>query len=162
MNAITIAAASLLLLQSTAPQKPAAPPAKPTAAPQKAAGPAPKIGATDLPVTVSYKGKGAVDATHKIVVWLFSDPNITSNSRPITHQIVSKNNEMITFKDVTTSPVYLFAVYDEKGNYDGVSGPPPAGIPSSPYRKVAKGPAAPVKPGAPIRFVFDDSERWNK
>jgi hypothetical protein len=157
MNAISIAAAALLMLQSTAAPKPAA---RQPAAPKPAASAA-KTAPTDLPVTVTYKGKGTVDATHKVIVWLFADPDITSASRPITQQLATKNNETLTFKNVT-SPVYLFAVYDTTGSYDGVSGPPPAGVPSGPYRTAAKGAPAAVKPGAPIKFTFDDSEPWNK
>jgi len=158
MNAISIAAAALLVLQSTtvatpAGQKPAA--AKPAATAAPAA-------PTDLPVTVTYKGKGAVDGTHKLFVWLFDNPDITSNSRPVSSLSATKNGETLMFKNVTTSPVYVFAVYDTTGNYDGVSGPPPAGVPSSPYRASAKGAPAPVTPGTSIRFTFDDSEPWKK
>lgn len=152
MNAIAIAAAALLMLPPAAGQ-----PAAQKAQPKPAAA---KTAATDLPVTVSYKGKGTVDAKNKVIVWLFASPDITSASRPITHQIATKNNQTVVFKDVTTSPVYLFAVYDETGAYDGVSGPPPPGVPAAPYRKAAKGAAVPVKAGAPVTFTFDDSERW--
>jgi hypothetical protein len=153
MSIVQIAAASLLLFQTAAPaaKKPAAP--AQTAAAAKS---------TDVPVTVSYKGKGTVDATHKIIVWVFADPNITSASRPVTHQIVTKNNDVITFKDLGTAPAYLFAVYDGTGGYDGVSGPPPHGLPSGFYRKTPKGAPTPVTPGTPARLTFDDSERWNK
>ena len=151
MNAMTIAAAALLMLQPAAAQ-PASQKPKPAAA-------AAKTAPTDLPVTISYKGKGAVDASHKLIVWLFADPNITSASRPITHQIATKNNETLVFKDVA-APVYVFAVYDETGSYDGVSGPPPPGIPAAPYRTAAKGPATPVKGGTPIKFTLTDAERW--
>src|SRR6188508_636090 len=136
MNAIAIAAAGLLMLQSTAAPKPAA--QKPAARPAAAAT---KTAPDELPVTVTYKGKGAVDASHKIIVWLFADPNITSNSRPLSPAplTATKNSETLVFKNVTTSPVYVFAVYDKTGSYDGVSGPPPAGVPSGPYRTAAKG-----------------------
>ena len=154
MTVMTIAAAALLILQAP-PAKPA--PQKPLPKPAAAAA---KIAATDLPVTISYKGKGTVDASHKLIVWLFADPNITAGSRPIAHQIATKNGETLTFKDVTTSPVYLFAVYDTTGSYDGVSGPPPAGVPAAPYRKAATGPALAVKPGAPVKFTLTDSEHW--
>jgi hypothetical protein len=154
MYAMTIAAAALLVLQPAA-AKPA--PQKPQPKPAAAAA---KTAPTDLPVTISYKGKGAVDVNHKLIVWLFAEPNITAGSRPITHQIATKNNETLTFKDVTTSPVYLFAVYDTTGTYDAVSGPPPAGVPAAPYRKAATGPALAVKPGAPIKFTLTDAERW--
>ena len=159
MNAIAITAAALLMLQSTAAPKPAA--QKPAGKPAAAAA---KTAPDELPVTVTYKGKGTVDASHKIFVWLFSDPNITSNSRPVspTALTATKNSETLVFKNVTTSPVYVFAVYDKTGGYDGASGPPPAGVPSGPYRTAAKGAPAAVKPGAPIKLTFDDSEPWSK
>ena len=145
MNVIPIAAAVLLMFQGA--KAPAAP----------------KIGATDVAVTVAYKGKGVVDAGHKIIVFAFTDANVTSNSRPAgAAQFATKNGETVTFTNVS-SPIYVFAVYDEKGTYDGVSGPPPAGIPATIYRKAPKGPATAVAPGsAAVKFTFDDSERWSK
>ena len=162
MNAIAIAAAALLMVQSTGAPKP--PAQKPAAKPAAGAAGVAKTAPDELPVTVIYKGKGTVDATHKILVWLFAEPDITSGSRPITTSpmTATKNNETLIFKNVTTSPVYVFAIYDKTGGYDGVSGPPPAGVPSGPYRTAAKGAPAPAKPGAPIKLTFDDSEPWNK
>ena len=58
MNVIPIAAAALLMFQAAgAAPKPAA--AKPAAA---------KATTIDVGVTVSYKGKGTVDAGHKVIV----------------------------------------------------------------------------------------------
>jgi hypothetical protein len=170
MNVISIAAATLLMFQAAgaapkqaAPKPSAAKPAaaKPSAAKAAAPKPAPKT--TDVSAVVSYKGKGTVDAGHRIIVFAFSEPDITSGSRPIAPaQFVSKNGETVTFTNVA-APIYLFAVYDEKGSYDGVSGPPPAGIPAGPYRKAAKGAPTAVAPGsAAVKFTFDDSQRWNK
>jgi hypothetical protein len=157
MNVISIAAAALLMVQAAPAQKPAAP----KGAAPKAAAAAPA--ATEVAVTVTYKGKGPVDAGHKIILFAFSDPNITSGSRPIgPAQFASKNGETLTFKNVP-SLIYVFAVYDEKGTYDGVSGPPPPGLPATIYRKAPKGAPTAVAPGSPIvKFTFDDSERWNK
>ena len=147
-----------MLLQPAAAQKPAAH----KAAPPKPA-PAVKPAATDLAVTVNYKGKGAVDAGHKVIVWLFAESDLTSASRPLATQFVTKNGDTIVFKNAPTTPVYVFAVYDDKGGYDGVSGPPPHGLPASLYRKAPKTPPLAVKAGGPtLRFTFDDSERWNK
>lgn len=143
----TATIAMALLLQAAPPPTPAAP----------------KLSSTDLSVSVIYKGKGAVDAAHPVYVWLFDDANITSGSRPYkSSQSVTKNGGTVTFTGVTSSPVFVFAVYNEGGTYDGVSGPPPAGLPASPYRTAAQGPAAPVKPGTALKLTFDDSERWNK
>jgi len=157
MNTIPIAAAAVLMFQASTAPKPAAP----KAAASKAAAAAPA--ATDVGVTVTYKGKGPVDAGHKIILFAFADPNVTSASRPIgAAQFAGKNGETLTFKNVT-SPIYVFAVYDEKGTYDGVSGPPPAGVPATIYRKAPKAPPTAVAPGSPVvKFTFDDSERWNK
>ncbi len=141
MILLTVAAA-VLLSQPAAP-KPAAP------------------AATDIAVTVTYKGKGPIDASHRVIVWLFSSPDITSASRPVDHQYVGKSGETITFKGVS-GPVYLFAVYDDKGGYDGLNGPPPAGLPCATYRAAPKDPPAAVKPGSAVKFAFDDSERWSK
>jgi hypothetical protein len=154
MHVFTIAAASLLLFQASAPAQTKSAPASPK--------PAAAAKSTDVPVTVTYKGKGTVDATHKIIVWVFADPNVTSASRPVTQQFVTKNGTTITFKDLGTAPAYLFAVFDETGGYDGVSSAPPHGLPSALYRKTPKGPPAAVTPGVPVKFTFDDSERWNK
>ncbi len=154
MTVFPLAAAALLLFQTApAPKKPApAAPKAATAAPQKS---------TDVAVTVTYKGKGVVDAGHKIIVFAFSDGNVTSGSRPSGTEFAGKNGETVTFKGVT-APIYVFVAYDEKGNYDGLSGPPPAGIPVATYSKTPKGPPTAVAPGTPVKFTFDDSQRWNK
>ena len=153
MMMIEIAATALLMLQPATAQK--APPPKPA--------PAAKSAATDLAVTVTYKGKGTVDAAHKVIVWLFAESDLTSASRPLATQFVTKNGETIVFKNAPATPVYVFAVYDDKGGYDGVSGPPPHGLPAALYRKGPKTPPLAVKAGGPaIKFTFDDSERWNK
>jgi hypothetical protein len=147
--------AALLMWQATssAPKKPAPP------APKAAAAATQK--STDIGVTVTYKGKGAVDASHKIIVFAFTDPNVTSSSRPVATEFAATNGATVAFKGIT-SPIYVFAVYDEKGNYDGLSGPPPPGTPSATYSKTPKGPPTAVGPGTPIKFAFDDSSRWNK
>ena len=155
MNLIPMAAAALLMFQTAG----AAPkPAAPKAAAPKAAATAPA--ATDVRATVTYTGKGPVDAGHNIIVFAFAEPNVTAASRPLDTQYASKNGGTVTFKNVT-SPIYLFAAYDEKGNYDGRSGPPPAGTPVATYRKAAKGaPAALTGGAAAVKFSFDGSERW--
>lgn len=122
---------------------------------------APATAASELPVTVTYTGKGTIDASHRVIVFLFADGDITSASRPLDRLYVTKSGETVTFKNVTT-PVYVFALLDTTGGYDGVSAPPPAGVPSATYRKPPKGPPTAVKAGAPIKFTFDDSERWSR
>ena len=154
---IHLAAAGLLLLQTGGARQPAAP-AKPapTAATAKPA-------ATDIAVTLTYKGKGTVDATHKLVAWLFTESNITSNSRPVGTVSTAKNGDTVIFKNAPSGPVYIFTAYDDKGGgYDGIAGPPPAGVPVAIYKKLPKGEPTPVKAGERVALTFTDAERWNK
>lgn len=44
---------------------------------------APALTAGTVKVTVTYKGKGKVDAAHKLWVYLFDSPNIGAGSIPI-------------------------------------------------------------------------------
>lgn len=156
MTLLCLAATALMLLQPAA-TKPA--PAKPVPAKPATA----KVAATDLAVTPSYKGKGTVDANHLLIVWLFTDANITSNSRPIATLSTAKNGDTLVFKDVPPTPVYVFAAFDSKGGYDGRSSAPPAGIPTALYSKGPKGPPTAVKAGGPaVKVTFDDSQPWNK
>jgi hypothetical protein len=135
------------------------PPAKPAPATAKPAA----IAATDVAVTVNYTGKGVVDAGHSVIVFLFSTPTVGPNSEPLgAPQIVTKNGQTVTFNNVTTKPVYIFAIYNEKGTYDSRSGPPPAGTPIGMYG-TAKGATA-VTPGmkTPVKLTFDGATKWGQ
>ncbi|HET7219429.1 MAG TPA: hypothetical protein VFJ02_15335 [Vicinamibacterales bacterium] len=116
--------------------------------------------AGDVTVTASYKGKGTVDPKHAILVFLFDHPTPTASSEPLAREVITKNGDTVTFKNVTADTVYVTLVYDEKSTYDGRSGPPPAGTPIGSYAKAGK--AVPVKPGpdAKLTATFDDSRRW--
>ena len=153
MSPIPLLLAAMLVAQAPKAPAPKTSPAKGPAA--KAAA----VAATDLPVTVTYKGKGTVDATHKIIVWLFTNPNITADSRPVGTETATKNGDTLMFKGVS-GPVYLFAAYDDKGGYDGRSGPPAPGTPTSLYRATPKGAPVAVTAGKAVKFAFDDSQRW--
>jgi hypothetical protein len=123
-------------------------------------GPVAVVGAAgDVAVTVTYKGKGAVDQTHEIWVFLFPSPEI-AGARPIATEVVRKNGGTAMFTGITQSPVYIRTVYNEKGDYDGFSGPPPPGTPIGQYSKDAKT-IAPVTPGpgAKIKMAFTDAAR---
>ena len=128
--------------------------------------PPPTAAATnDVAVTINYTGKGVVDATHSVVVFLFAEPNVVPTSRPIAGpQIVQKNGATVTFKDVATKPVYVFAVYNDKGGYDGRGGPPPVGTPVGQYARSATAPPTPVTPGAKtaVKLSFSDAKRWGQ
>jgi hypothetical protein len=128
---------------------------------QKApAKPAARSASADVQATVTYTGKGKVDDTHEIWVFLFDTPDIGQGSRPIAVQAIRKSGAPATFKAVTADPVYIAVAYDETGNYDGNMGPPPSGTPIAMYSKDGKT-NTPVKPGpaAKIKLSFDDSRR---
>jgi len=114
----------------------------------------------DLTVTVSYTGKGPVDEKNDVLVFLFDHPEPTADSRPLSVRAVTKNGGVATFKGVTAPTVYVVAVYDEKANYDGKSGPPPAGSPIATYSKGGK--PIPVEPAKTpkVAFKFGDAKRW--
>ena len=113
----------------------------------------------DLSVTVSYTGKGPVNDKNDVLVFLFREPKPTATSEPIGVQYITKNGGTAVFKGVT-GLVYVVTVYDEKANYDGQSGPPPAGSPIGGYSKdgtpIQVDPAKTPK----ISFKFDDLRRW--
>lgn len=126
-----------------------------------AAGPVAEVSAAgDVAVTVTYKGKGRVDDTHEVWVFLFDTAELGPGARPVGTQVVKQNGGTATFPGVTSDPVYIRIAYDEKGDYDGFSGPPPSGTPVAQHSKDGKT-IAPVKPGAgaKIKVVFDDSSR---
>ena len=126
--------------------------------------PPPAAAGGAVAVTVNYTGKGVVDATHEILVFLFANPNIGPDSNPLgAPQIVTKNGQTVTFQGVTTSPVYVVAVYDEASVYDGRS-EPPTGTPIGFYAKDAKSPPTAVTPGAKtaIKLSFDGSRKFGK
>lgn len=85
-----------------------------------------------LKVTVDYKGTGEVDATHEVFVWIFDTPNIGADSVPIANDVVTANGATLNFSGLPKE-VYIAAAYDEKGDYDGTSGPPPSGTPITIY-----------------------------
>ena len=115
--------------------------------------------AGDVSVTVTYTGKGKVDDTHEILVFLFDHPTPTVGSVPMAVQVTTKSGGTVTFKDVATTPVYITVVYDEAANYDGTT-PPPAGAPIGAYRKDGKPISVTPGPAARIKLSFDDSVRW--
>jgi len=101
------------------------------------------------------------NAQPAIHIWVFLFPSAEiAGARPIATEVVRKNGGTATFANVTQSPVYIRTVYDEKGDYDGFSGPRPAGAPIGQYSKDATT-IAPVTPGpgAKIKVVFSDSFR---
>lgn len=126
------------------------------------AGTAPAIVAQEsgkLKVTVEYKGTGTVDASHEIYVWLFDTPNITADTPPIAVDVLTANGGSLDFSGLPAQ-VYLAAAFDEKGDYDGTSGPPPPGTPITIYGDA--GAAAAIATGgadAGVTVTFDGTVR---
>lgn len=114
----------------------------------------------DVAVTASYKGKGTVDSKHAILVFLFDHPTPTASSAPLAMEVITRNGETVTFKNIAAGTLYVTLVYDERSTYDGRGGSPPAGTPIGSYVKAGK--AVPIKPGpdARVTVAFDDSRRW--
>jgi hypothetical protein len=116
--------------------------------------------AGELTVSATYKGKGGIDDTHEISVFLFDHPNPTAESTPMMMQVITKNGASATFKGLAATPVYVVTVYDEKAIYDGNAGPPPTGTPWATYGKGGKPIAVTPAAGAKVSVVFDDSQRF--
>jgi type 1 fimbria pilin len=115
--------------------------------------------AGDVSVTVTYTGKGKVDDTHEILVFLFDHPTPSVGSVPMEVQVTTKSGGTVTFKNVATTPVYITVAYDEAANYDGTA-PPPTGTPIGSYQKEGKTILVTPGPTAKIKLSFDDSVRW--
>jgi hypothetical protein len=132
------------------------------AAPQPAlvaASPASGIAAGAVKVTVNYKGKGVVDSSHQLWVWLFDTPNIGAGSMPIGQVTLDKNGAVAVFDGLSDGPVYVAVAFDEKGGMAG-DGPPPSGTPIGVLAGKDFAPMA-VVPGdkGVVTLVFDDSQR---
>jgi len=111
-----------------------------------------------LKVTVEYKGAGTVDKEHKLWIWLFDTPTIDESSEPVTTNSLVENGGTASF-DALPETVYIAVCFDEKGGYDGTSGPPQSGSPVSIHGEA--GAAKPVKTGSDtkVTVTFDDSMR---
>lgn len=112
-------------------------------------------------VTVQYKGKGTVDSSHRIWVWLFDSPDIGPGSLPIDEQSIDKNGGTATFNSVSAKQVYIAVAYDEGGGFMGQA-PPPSGSPVALYGQNGPDDAPePVTPGAKgkITVTLTDAQR---
>ena len=94
-------------------------------------------------------------------MFLFDQPTPTADSMPLAH---ADDDEERWHGDVQgrldQSGLRRRSSTTRQPNYDGQSGPPPAGAPIGSYQKDGK--AIPVTPGpdAKIKVSFDDSVRW--
>lgn len=117
------------------------------------------VAAGTVKVTVHYKGKGQVDASHKIWVWVFDTPNLGPTSVPIDQVTLDKNGADAVFEGVAAGTVWIAAAFDEGGAMNG-DGPPPPGTPIGILMGKDGAPAG-VAPGAKdaVVLTFDDSQR---
>ncbi len=72
-----------------------------------------------MKVTVHYKGKGKVDASHKLWVWVFDTPNIGPGSMPLDQVALDKNDIEAVFEGVAADKVWIAVAYDESGGMMG-------------------------------------------
>ncbi len=117
------------------------------------------ITAGTVTVTVTYQGKGTVDTSHKLWVWLFDTPNIGAGSMPIGQVAIEKNGTNAVFENIAGDKVYVAVAFDEQGAMTG-DAPPPSGTPIG-VLVGADGVPSSVTPGAkaPVVLTFDDSNR---
>jgi hypothetical protein len=118
-------------------------------------------GGRTLKVKLHFTGAGTVDQKHQIVLFLFDSPDFMqrNDAMPIARENATAKDVTVTFSDVAKSPVYLIAVYDPTGAYEGMS-PPPSGSSLGMYGKTP-GQVEPVNidagKTAQIDLAFDDS-----
>lgn len=122
------------------------------------AAPAISVNAGAVKITVHYKGKGKVDTSHKIWVWLFDTPNIGPGAMPIDQVAIEKNDADAVFEGVAPTQVWIAVAFDEQGVMQG-DGPPPTGSPIGIL--MADGKPSPVTPGEKgmATLTFDDTMR---
>ena len=118
-----------------------------------------RVASGTVKVTLNYKGKGTVDGSHRVWVWLFTSPDIGPNAMPIAELTIDKNGGVATFEGISAEQVWIAAAFDEQGVMSG-NGPPPSGTPVGVYMG-ADGVPKGVVPGdaATAVLTFDDSFR---
>jgi hypothetical protein len=123
------------------------------------AAPAVTVVAGTVKVTITYKGKGTVDSSHKLWVYLFDTPNIGAGSMPLDQLALEKNGTDAVFENVAGDKVYVAVAFDESGAMMG-DGPPPTGSPIGILMGPDGTPGA-ITPGgkAPVALNFDDTIR---
>lgn len=117
-----------------------------------------RVTAGTVKVTVNYKGKGTVDAKHRVWVWLFASPDIGPGSMPIAELSIEANGTLVTFDGIDAERVWIAAAYDESGSMGG-SAPPPSGSPVGVLAGSDGAPASVVPGESAVPLAFDDSFR---
>jgi hypothetical protein len=118
-------------------------------------------GGRTLKVKLHYSGPGTVDEKHKIFVFVFDTPDFIrrEDAMPIASDSGTAKDATLTFSNVAASPVYLVAVYDPAGTYEGIN-KPPSGSSLGIYGKTPGEPeAVAIEAGktTQIDVAFDDS-----
>jgi hypothetical protein len=109
-------------------------------------------------VSITYQGKGTVDAQHRIWVWLFDTPDIGPGSMPIAEVSVAANGGTASFDGIDAKQVWIAVAFDESGTMSG-NAPPPSGSPIG-VLVSADGTPRSVVPGEDAAVMtFDDSQR---
>ena len=110
-------------------------------------------------VTVTYKGKGKVDASHKLWVYLFDNPNIGPGAVPVGIVSLDKNGVDAVFDGIAGDKAFIAVAFDENGTMTG-DGPPTSGSPVA-ILVGADGTPGSITPGAksPAVLTFDDTIR---
>lgn len=109
-------------------------------------------------VTVNYKGKGTVDAKHRVWVWLFDSPNIGPGAMPIAELSIDANGRLATFEGIDAPRVWIAVAFDEGGVMTG-SQPPTSGSPVGILLSKDGMPRSVVPGDDAVELIFDDSQR---
>jgi hypothetical protein len=119
-----------------------------------------RTAAGTVKVTIHYKGKGKVDAAHKLWVWVFDSPNIGPTSSPIDQITLDSNDADAVFDGIASETVWIGAAFDESGAMTG-NAPPPSGTPIGILAGTDGAPTAvvPAAKAATVVLTFDDSQR---
>ena len=117
-----------------------------------------RVTAGTVKVTVNYKGKGTVDSTHRVWVWLFTSPDIGPGSMPIAEVSIDANGTLATFDGIDAERVWIAAAFDESGTMSG-SAPPPSGSPVGLFVGTDGAPKSVVPGESAVVMTFDDSFR---
>ena len=117
-----------------------------------------RVTAGTVKVTVNYKGKGTVNATHRVWVWLFTSPDIGPGSMPIAEVSIDANGTLATFDGIDAERVWIAAAFDENGVMSG-NAPPPSGSPVGLLVGTDGAPKSVVPGESAVVMTFDDSFR---
>jgi hypothetical protein len=117
-----------------------------------------RVAAGTVKVSINYKGKGTVEAKHRVWVWLFSSPDIGPGAMPIAETSIEANGAVATFDGVDAERVWIAVAFDENGTFSG-SAPPPSGSPVGVFAGPDGAPKSVVPGEATVVLTFDDSFR---